>query len=462
MFNKEFDDSSQKDILRHAKQMVGKCLRDVLCENDSRLIMEDINSYGKKRKGHLGNLIEEFVFGISPNSFKKADFIKAKVELKTIPLKSDKKRKYKAKERLVFSMIDYMTIINEKWETSSFIEKNRMLLLMFYLFQSGISLLDYKFKIVELLDLLKDLPQADIEIIKQDWEIIVSKIRQGKAHELSEGNTNYLAACTKGTTSEKSYRRQPCSKIKAKSRALSLKTTYLNKLIENFLGLTDYDSESYLKDIPIVEVRKSGIENITLKKFEPFLSLSIDEIASKVEYDLSKKHAKNYLEILARAMLGVKKRKVEEFEKAGIILKTIKLEHTGRLKESMSFPIIDYMDIVKETWEESTFRDYLSSHKFLFVIFQKCRNGVIYLKKVKFWEIPYNDLENHVKKVWIETQKRIRQGKEELPKMSEDPVCHVRPHARNKKDRLITPTGTMIGKKSFWLNSKYIQNQIES
>ena len=333
---------------------------------------------------------------------------------------------------------------------------------MFYLFQSDITLLDYKFKIVELLDLLNDLPPADIEIIKQDWEIIVSKIRQGKAHELSEGNTNYLAACTKGTTSEKSYRKQPCSRIKAKSRALSLKTTYLNKLIELFLGITDSESESYLKDIPLDEVRKSGIENITLKKFEPFLSLSIEEIALKVGYDLSQKRAKNYLEILARAMLGVKKRKVEEFEKADIILKTINLEHTGRLKESMSFPIINYMNIVNEKWEESTFREYLSSHKFLFVIFQKCKNGVPYLKKVKFWEIPYDDLETHVKKVWIETQKRVRQGKEDFPKMSENSVCHVRPHARNKKDQIITPTGTKIGKKCFWLNSKYIQNQIES
>ena len=123
MFNKEYDDSSQKDILRHAKQMVGKCLRDVLCENASSLIMEDINTYGKKRKGHFGNLIEEVVFGINPNSIKKADFIKAGVELKTIPLKSDKKRKYKAKERLVFSMIDYMTIIDEKWEHPHLLKK---------------------------------------------------------------------------------------------------------------------------------------------------------------------------------------------------------------------------------------------------------------------------------------------------------------------------------------------------
>ena len=33
---------------------------------------------------------------------------------------------------------------------------------------------------------------TDLEIIKKDWELIKQKIANGKAHELSEGDTFYL------------------------------------------------------------------------------------------------------------------------------------------------------------------------------------------------------------------------------------------------------------------------------
>lgn len=46
-------------------------------------------------------------------------------------------------------------------------------------------------------------PEADLEIIKKDYAYIVNTIKDGRAHELSEGDTMYLGACTKGATAEK-------------------------------------------------------------------------------------------------------------------------------------------------------------------------------------------------------------------------------------------------------------------
>ena len=42
-----------------------------------------------------------------------------------------------------------------------------------------------------------------MKIIKDDYEKIVRKIQNGRAHELSEGDTMYLGACTKGATAKK-------------------------------------------------------------------------------------------------------------------------------------------------------------------------------------------------------------------------------------------------------------------
>ena len=85
---------------------------------------------------------------------------------------------------------------------------------MFYEWVPGVDRKD--FHITK--SLLFTYPEADLEIIRQDWEAIVNKIRAGKAHELSEGDTNYLGACTKGSN-KNSLRSQPYSEIPAMQRA---------------------------------------------------------------------------------------------------------------------------------------------------------------------------------------------------------------------------------------------------
>ena len=120
-----------------------------------------------------------------------------------------------------------MTIIAEDWEHSSFLDKNKLILLMFYLYQKSLSLLDYEFKFFYELDLINKISSQDALQIKKDWEYIVGKIRNGEAHLLSEAETYYLGACTKAADSSVT-RKQPNSIIPAKPRAFSLKQNYLN------------------------------------------------------------------------------------------------------------------------------------------------------------------------------------------------------------------------------------------
>ena len=79
-----------------------------------------------------------------------------------------------------------------------------------------------------------------------------------------------------------------------------------------------------------------------------------------------------------------------------------------------------------------------------------------------FWSMPYQDLMK-VKDVWMETTERIRQGRyEDLPKMKENKVSHIRPHGRNAQDRVIAPDGSMVKKQCFWLNAKYVEDQVSA
>ena len=183
--------------------------------------------------------------------------------------------------------------------------------------------------------------------------------------------------------------------------------------------------------------------------------------------------AKNINELFLGRMLGIKGRiaATEEFQKANIIPKTICIRFNDTIKESMSFPTFDFIELSKEdVWEESELYNYLAPTKFLFVIFREQNNLEWAFERIMFWNIPNNDLEE-VHKVWQRTIDIINEGvkliptsrgvKNNLPKKSENRVAHVRPHGRNGNDRLPLPDGRMMTKQCFWLNNTYIAEQIK-
>ncbi len=192
-----FDINSADSIIEFAKKLKNKSLRQA-CGNE-------IEKHGYKGKGNFGQILEKFYFGYEPNSDAEADFKEAGIELKSTPLKTLKNGEFRSKERLVLNIINYPEVHKESFENSSFWKKNAHLLLVFYLHDNNSDLLDYLIKLVD----DWQYPNEDLKIIKHDWETINQKIKDGKAHELSEGDTFYLGACTKGSTALKSYRDQP-------------------------------------------------------------------------------------------------------------------------------------------------------------------------------------------------------------------------------------------------------------
>ena len=281
---------------------------------------------------------------------------------------------------------------------------------------------------------------------------IVTKIKAGKAHEISEGDTIYLGACTKGATRDSSYRKQPYSDIPAKQRAFSLKLNYVNLIIKE-----DIDSEPIVKTISQYGAGQS-FEDYVIQQFNPYLNRSVNYLLKKFAPNIDKK-PKNYCDIIARGILGIKKRKIAEFEKANISMKTIRIYASGMPKESMSFPAFKYIDLLEEKHWESSELFLTFTKRFFFVIFEH-REDDLFLKKVMFWTMPVKDLEI-AKSVWIRTRKQIMTGRYgELPKLSDNPISHVRPHGRDKEDTYPTPDGGKFKKQCFWLNARYIKEQI--
>lgn len=452
------DFESKKALLEKAKEANGLAFKEI--DTKGRLDLATT-------KGQFGHIIEESLFEYEINSSKMADFEELNVELKVTPFKKLNNGTYSAKERLVLNIINYLSEHQYTFYESSFWQKNKSLLLMFYEFIEDMPLEDLK-----IFDsILYEYPEQDLKIIKNDWSIIIQKIKDGLAHEISEADTMYLAACTKGASSL-STRPQPFSNIPAKQRAYSFKTSYMTQLLNDYV-LGYKSSENIIKNPDELEHR--SFEEVVLNKFKPFFGKTKDELKRILNVHST---AKNDNALIVAKILDISDIKnADEFVKANIKTKTIKQSYKGRIKESMSFPSFKFTEIIKEEWESSKLRDTFAMTKFLFVVFTEQKDKTLVLSKALFWHMPEAILDTEVRTVWEDTVSKIKSGKilkeiNENKRLThfmgiiDNPVSHVRPKAINALDTNPLPVKDILTganeytKQCFWLNANYIRKII--
>ena len=463
-----YDEKDPLSIERYAQQLIGKTFEDV-CEADDRggnsIIREsfayNVSHEDKKFKGGLGNLIEERFFHYQANDDSRPDFPEAGVELKVTPYKIVSSDKKVAKERLIITMINYHDVVLEDFYNSHLWLKSKKILLIYYLWTKEIvNRLKYRIDYARLFTP----PENDLRIIRHDFKVIVDKIKAGKAHELSESDTMYLGAATKSSKGSVT-RTQPFSDIPAKPRAFAFKNSYMTYVLNNYIipGRPEYESI-------LGKDTTDSFEDYVKNKIHKYSGRYVDDLCHEFEIDIKRK-PKNLGAMIAFRILGVNSNGAEEFEKAGIKVKTIRIGSNGKIKEGMSFPTFRFKELVQEDWESSSFREYLSETRFFFIVYQFDSRENLYLKGCQFWNIPYSDLEGNVKKVWLETKEVLKSGLKvtrvgkrnvnNFPKASENDVSHVRPHAQNMNDTDELPDGRQYPKQCFWLNNSYILSQLE-
>jgi DNA mismatch repair protein MutH len=461
------------EVLTRAKEAIGIPMRDI--DKTNRL---------ETGKGAMGSIIEESWFEYKVNSDSEPDFSEAGVELKVAPYIRTSKG-IRAKERLVCNIINYMEEYLNTFSTSSFWRKCNTLLIMSYEHRYDVPKEDFKIDRA----ILFSFPEEDLIIIEKDWETIIQKVRDGRAHELSEGDTLYLGACTKGADSS-TLRNQPFSTIRAKQRAYCLKQPYMTSILNRYIFGSE-QNERIIKD-PLQLKDKSFIEYLN-ERFLPYLGKTQKELKSILGIETSTKSL-NYL--IVSAILGVSDIKnSDEFLKANIKVKTIRLEADGDgIEESMSFPAFKFKEIIQQDWEDSDAYHQIIQQKYLFVVFRKDEEynvnksnpehteAHLFLEKLILWQLPEED-EIEVKQVWEQTVRIIKEGvelkrensriKNNLPKESENRVAHVRPHSTraayrfdgviigNLKDANELPDGRWMTTQCFWLNRSYVLEQIK-
>lgn len=466
-----YNPNDLSSVLEYTKKLEGNTLR--------KLTKGNLDS-AKKNKGGIGQLTEELYFFLKNNSSPEPDFVSLELELKTGGLNPTSSRdrhknisgKWKAKEALSLSSINYNNIVQEEFLLSSFIKKNKNILLIFHKYEK-LHPLDLEIKLTGIFS-YESLSEVDKQIIKQDWELMKSKTLNGKAHEFSRGDFEYLELATSGTSS--SFTTQPCSDVKTRTRKYSFKSGFMHSVIAK-LGSEKPAQISLFRKKENRIILSEKISN----KFKPYVGMDIDLIASSLGVTIEDcKQAFSILsKRLVKAIFDVPdnlnvEQYIEEFSKAEIAIKTIRISENNLPKEHVSFPAFKYKNIIQQSWDDSDFKNHIDK-KFIFIFFKESNKSFVFDKAV-YWNMSSEHI-TEAQKVWEETKQLIKEGRivkeikngrrySYFPDSKSNLVSHVRPHAKNAQDTYKLPVNDIhtglndYTKHCFWLNREYVKDYI--
>lgn len=229
------DIKTEEELMERAGWLRGKTLNSV-----NEAIQENDEDSRVLTKGRVGHGIEKGFFGIEKNSDANPDIEHLGIEIKTCPLKYNaSKTRLSIKEPLSLNIINYIEEIkNNELKDSSLYKKNKKVLFIFYIHDKNKKRSEYVIKYV----FLWNLSDSVIGELEPDYQKILKKIREGKAHEIHQGEHEYLTICPKHNgkfkdpNCKRSKRKQPFSDALAEIRAFRLKNRYMNLIVSRHLG----------------------------------------------------------------------------------------------------------------------------------------------------------------------------------------------------------------------------------
>lgn len=376
--------NSKEELLEYTKNIRGKTFKEI----DSEHLLDESKS--SKNKGVLGQIVESGFYKYPLNNNSAADFEELGIELKVSGYIENKNGSLRAKERMVLSKIDYNEIINETYESSHVLGKCKEMLIIWYHYLPKTNYGDFKITDFQIYDMAKD-----EEIFKNDFKIIKEKVMNGKAHELSEGDTSYLGACTKAATSA-DRTSQPFSEILSKPRAYSLKNAYMTGILREL-------KDNNVKIIDYTSVQEKTVIDYVNDKLKPYFGKTqleiLEEITGKT---YEEKIPKNINKMISDKLISKDNElyeKDELFRKTSFIIKNIPIRN-DKLIERMSFRNLRLSDFEYE-WEDSYWKNFFGDTNFILICYEaknsKIKNGYRRLKYVKQMSFDDEDLESFEK-----------------------------------------------------------------
>ena len=243
-------------------------------------------------------------------------------------------------------------------------------------------------------------------------------------------------------------------------------------------------NDSIVKNVE--ELKKKSFSDILKEIVNKYIGMSDKELCKIFhrEYNGNKAQWND----LAFKILGVRNEHADEFEKANIRVKTIRINENNSIRENMSFSTFKFMDIANEEFDDSDLYEYFDQTQLFFFVW--VQDGDLYrVKGCQLWNMPHDDLEHTVRKEWEDVKRIINEGvkftkcinsngeirfKNNFPNKKQTQIIHIRPHAQKaayrfkngeeygnvNRDAYELPNGEYMTKMSFWLNNDYVLKQL--
>lgn len=365
---------SKQQLMDILNEVVGKTLGEV----DSAHVF-DRTKNNPKITGIAGDVIENSVLGYPSDSYQSPDLNVdgMNVELKTTGIRKSKKdpSTFEAKEPMSITAVSPETITNETFETSHFWQKLERLLLVYYHYNSyqTVNASDYANFKIEGYE-LHEFSEKDKETLRNDWLIIREFIQKLK---IEYGNS--------GTEVESQYPRLS-SELRSRLMMIDTAPKWPNRPRFRLKRVTvsSMVQEHFGNKLAALQKSYSSYSALDqqLHQFtEKYRGMTVQELMNLFDLPISLNHktndvSKSVTEQIVIKMFGAnakKLNKIEDFNKLGLIAKTVTQTIEGKRTEDIKFLPIDFNEFTNQnvSFETSSINNYFSERQFLCILFEE-------------------------------------------------------------------------------------------
>ena len=121
----------------------------------------------------------------------------------------------------------------------------------------------------------------------------------------------------------------------------------MNYILHTYILKDMVPYESIIKDSS--QLQNQSFDDYVLNMLNQYIDKSDVQLCQELNVEYNKN--KSQFSTLGFHMLGIKNNKAAEYEKAGIIMKSIRVEENNKVKEHMSLPPFVFKELIEEEWE---------------------------------------------------------------------------------------------------------------
>lgn len=444
-----------------------------------------------KITGIAGDVVEQSIFGYPADSDAKPDLIIDGIatELKTTGIRKPKKKTsefiYEAKEPMSITAVSVNKIVNEEeFDDSTFWHKLEHLLLVYYHYVAPktVPAAEYANFIIEGYH-FHEFSEEEKEILKNDWLIVRDFIRELQ-NTYDDPRTQYPRISSE---LRKSLMMIDIAPKYPNPPRFRLKRATVSTIVQKHFG----------EQLDQLDVTYSSFRELDAKLHclaEKYSGETIRELIEQlgINFKLNKSGdvSKGFTEQIIVKMFGGKTKKlgkIELFNKAGIVAKSIVLTTKGKHTENMKLLPMDFDEWTSDTFETEegeikpmTFEDsfvynYFSEHQLLCIVFEEPypKAKLLDNKFIGFKRLFINEsiLENDVRATWEKVRHLIKNDLlEDVLELKKDgtPIYGTVTGLPNSAPNFPKPrnfnfflngTGTNSSKKPFSINGVHMYYQ---